>query len=173
MFIFLYKFGQALCSLTLTISYMWSKKKQREYGARIVLGRVYEGCMGWEEKFPSQPTFGCLAECMKGAWVHTSSLTQIHEEETTILRWECNQTQPHALCYSDWSAPSEFDPTVMLHRDMDMPMQRAPKHHRSPSASRGARRWWCREWNGWKAMQSTGRRREPAEERGIFWFSPW
>ena len=31
MSIFLYKFGQALCSLTLTISYMWSKKKQREY----------------------------------------------------------------------------------------------------------------------------------------------
>ena len=45
--------------------------------------RVYEGCTGWEQKFPSRPTFGCSAECMKGAWVHTSRLTQIHEEETT------------------------------------------------------------------------------------------
>ena len=98
--------------------------KHEPYEARIVLGRVYEGCTGWEQKFPSRPTFGCLAECMKGAWVHTSRLTKIHEEETTILRWECNQTHPHALCYSDWSAPSEFDPTVMLRRDMDMPIQR-------------------------------------------------
>ena len=31
MFIFLCKFGQTLCSLTLTISYMRSKKKRREY----------------------------------------------------------------------------------------------------------------------------------------------
>ena len=29
--IFLYKFGQTLCSLTLTKSYMRSKKKRREY----------------------------------------------------------------------------------------------------------------------------------------------
>ena len=57
--------------------------KHEPYEARIVLDRVYEGCTGWEQKFPSRPTFGCLAECMKGAWVHTSRLTQIHEEETT------------------------------------------------------------------------------------------
>ena len=41
--------------------------KHEPYEARIVLGRVYEGCTGWEQKFPSRPTFGCLAECMKGA----------------------------------------------------------------------------------------------------------
>ena len=57
--------------------------KHEPYEARIVLGKVYEGCTGWEQKFPSRPTFGCLAECMKGAWVHTNRLTQIHEEETT------------------------------------------------------------------------------------------
>ena len=32
----------------------------------LVLGRVYEGCTGWEQKFPSRPTFGCLVECMEG-----------------------------------------------------------------------------------------------------------
>ena len=41
--------------------------KHEPYEARIVLGRVYEGRTGWEQKFPSRPTFGCLAECMKGA----------------------------------------------------------------------------------------------------------
>ena len=32
--------------------------KHEPYEARIVLGRVYEGCPGWEQKFPSRPTFG-------------------------------------------------------------------------------------------------------------------
>ena len=41
--------------------------KHEPYEARIVLDRVYEGCTGWEQKFRSRPTFGCLAECMKGA----------------------------------------------------------------------------------------------------------
>ena len=41
--------------------------KHEPYDAQIVLGRVYEECTGWEQKFPSRPTFGYLVECMKGA----------------------------------------------------------------------------------------------------------